>query len=87
MTDRYWIEDRGGVAEIADEARSAVGMAATLLVPLADVQRLPGIDYDQIRPRWFVKRSPAGYELQDQPVALENSIRRLACGFTRRGIR
>jgi hypothetical protein len=38
----------------------------TLLVPLSDVQRPRGIDYEQIRPHWFVKKATGGNEALDQ---------------------
>jgi len=60
------MSDRGWCAEILDESRS-LGTRGTFLVALSDVQRLPGIDYEQIRPQWFVRKAKGGHEPRDHP--------------------
>jgi hypothetical protein len=67
ITGRYWIEDRGWFAEIEHEA--VAGFPTIAQVPLAAVERLPGVDYSAIKPRWFI-RSKLGLVPQDHPPVI-----------------
>jgi hypothetical protein len=65
ITSRYWIEDRGWFAEIEYEAVPDFPTIAQ--VPLSAVERLEGVDYSAIKPKWFM-RSRLGLVPQDHAL-------------------
>ncbi|MCI0689937.1 MAG: hypothetical protein L0Y54_22270 [Sporichthyaceae bacterium] len=64
ITGRSWSEDRGWEAEIV-RAGSSERLAE--LVPLDRVERLEGVDYSGIRPRWYTRTATGGWVSKDHP--------------------
>lgn len=52
ILERYWIEGQGWFAKITLEGGSMVGMRPTHQVPLDQVERISGVNYEAIKPRW-----------------------------------
>lgn len=65
ITGRSWSEDRGWEAEIVRVGASKDGLAE--LVSLDQVERLPGVDYSGIKPRWYTRTATGGWVSKDHP--------------------
>jgi hypothetical protein len=69
LLERYWIEDQGWFALIADDGRGMLGMQGTVQVPLEAVEPIAGVDYSVLKPRWWVWRQ-TGYVPRDHPPSI-----------------